>query len=272
MVIDFSQQNSIGFIELSQPDKLNPLDDRTWSSLDSLITELEHDANHSPRCLIITGAGRVFSAGGDINRMRAVLDSAQSESDFRDSELARLRWISAIVLRWVRLPVVRIAAVNRCAVGASLALASSCDYRIVSDDSFFDTSFARLGLPGDTGISYFLPRLIGARRAREWLIRPRRVYADEAFSIGLVDEVVPAHELLDRARSIAADFAVLSLVAIGWIRQLVDTEGSLEHALELEAQATVACKVTTFHRSAVADFLSKRNNETARAEGQFPSN
>jgi 2-(1,2-epoxy-1,2-dihydrophenyl)acetyl-CoA isomerase len=270
MAVDFSQENDIGCIELSQPDQLNPLDDRTWSGLSSLITELEHDANRSLRSLTITGAGRVFSAGGDINRMRAVLDSPQSESEFRESELTRLRWISAIVLRWVRLPIVRIAAVNRCAVGAGLALASSCDYRIVSDDGFFDTSFARLGLPGDTGISYFLPRLIGVQRAREWLIRPRRVYADEALSIGLVDEVVPAHELRQRARSAAADFAALSPVAMGWVRQLVDTERSLEHALELEAQATVACKGTTFHRSAVADFLNKRDAGTSTANANPP--
>lgn len=266
MTVNFSREDDIGFIELSQPDQLNPMNDRAWSDLGSLITDLENDKSRAPRCLIITGAGRLFSAGGDVNRMRAVLDSAQSESEFRDSELQRLRWISGILLRWVRLPAVRIAAVNRCAVGAGLALASSCDYRIVGDDGFFDTSFARLGLPGDTGISYFLPRLIGAHRAREWLIRPRRIYADEALGIGLVEEVAPAHELLDRARLVAADFAAMSPVAIAWIRQLVVTDGSLERALELEAQATVACKSTKFHRSAVANFLNKQNAEEPRAE------
>ena len=79
---------------------MNPLNDRTWSSLGALITELEDDKCRTLRCLIITGAGRLFSAGGDVNRMRAVLDSAQSESDFRNSELQHLRWISGFLLRW----------------------------------------------------------------------------------------------------------------------------------------------------------------------------
>jgi 2-(1,2-epoxy-1,2-dihydrophenyl)acetyl-CoA isomerase len=262
MSIEFSQDNGIGQIQLSQPDRLNPLDDPMWSSLGALITELEHGTDGAVRCLIVSGKGRVFSAGGDIRRMRTVLDSARSEAEFRDSELRRLRWISAILIRWVRLPAVRIAAVNRCAVGAGLALASSCDYRVMSADGFFDTSFGRLGLPGDTGISYFLPRLIGARRASEWLIRPRRIYADEALSIGLADEAVPGHELLDRARTVAAEFAGLSPEAIGWIRLMVAENADLERVLELEAQATVACKMTTFHRSAVAEFLSKQDAGT----------
>jgi len=202
-----------------------------------------------------------------------VLHSGQSQAAFRQSELARLRRIGDILLRWLRMPLIRVAAINRCAVGAGLALACSSDYKIVEEDGFFDTAFGRLGLPGDTGISYFLPRLVGAQRGRDWLIRPRRIYAAEALRIGLVDEVVPAGELLGRAKAVAAEFAAASPVTVGWIRRLVDPgdDRELEQALELEAQATVDCKASSFHRAAVAAFLAKHDRDTfSRPTGPSP--
>jgi 2-(1,2-epoxy-1,2-dihydrophenyl)acetyl-CoA isomerase len=262
VAVNFQQSDKVGFVTLSQPEKLNPLNDEMWADLDSLTGRIEHEPLRS---VVLTGAGRVFSAGGDINRMQMVLISGQSQKAFRDSELARLRHISTILLRWLRMPIIRVAAINRCAVGAGLALACSADYRIVSEDGFFDTAFGRLGLPGDTGISYFLPRLVGAHRGRDWLIRPRRIYAAEALRIGLVDEVVPAAELLAHAEAVAAEFAAESPEAIGWIRRLLDPAGDLEleRALELEAQATVDCKTSAFHREAVAAFVARHEREAA---------
>jgi 2-(1,2-epoxy-1,2-dihydrophenyl)acetyl-CoA isomerase len=257
MAVDFEMTDGVGLLTLAQPDRLNPMNDEAWSAIEALIAEL--DGDDRLKAVVVTGAGRVFSAGGDINRMRAVLNSDRSEKEFHDSELARLRWIGKTLVNFVRLPVVRVAAVNRCAVGAGLALACACDYRIVGDDGFFDTSFARLGLPGDTGISHFLPQLIGANRAKDWLLRPRRIYGPEALRIGLVDEVVPTDELLNRARAVAGEVAAASQVAVVSIRQLIDTVGGLDAALDMEAQATVACKMSEYHKAAVAEFLEKHN-------------
>ena len=260
MAVDFEQSEGVGLLTLAQPDRLNPMNDATWSAIDALLDQLERDGADALRAVVVTGAGRVFSAGGDINRMRAVLTSGRSDEEFRRSELARLRRIAASLVRLVRLPPVRVAAVNHCAVGAGLALACACDYRLIDEDGFFDTSFARLGLPGDTGISYFLPRLIGAARARDWLIRPRRVHAAEALDIGLVNEVVPANRLLDRAKAVAAEYARTPPVTVRWIHRLVDLPDGLEPALEQEAQATVACKMSPEHREAVAAFLDRRGH------------
>lgn len=258
MAVDFTQSDGVGLLTLAQPDRLNPMNDATWSAMDALLDELEAGPSGGLRALVVTGAGRVFSAGGDINRMRAVLTSGRSEEEFRRSELARLRRIAASLVRFVRLPVVRVAAVNHCAVGAGLALACACDYRIIDEDGFLDTSFGRLGLPGDTGITHFLPQLIGPHRARDWLLRPRRIPAPQALSLGLVDEVVPAPQLLPRAHELATQYAQASPPLLRSVHHLVDTLPGLEPALEAEAQATVTCKLSPEHRAAVTAFLNHR--------------
>jgi 2-(1,2-epoxy-1,2-dihydrophenyl)acetyl-CoA isomerase len=115
---------------------------------------------------------------------------------------------------------------------------------------------------------------VGAQRSRDWLIRPRRIYAAEALRIGLVDEVVPVGELLDRAEAVAAEFAAASPVTVDWIRRLVDPRdrAELEQAIELEAQATADCKTSPFHRAAVAAFVARQDRDaSSRPAGSRPA-
>jgi 2-(1,2-epoxy-1,2-dihydrophenyl)acetyl-CoA isomerase len=203
------------------------------------------------RAVVITGSGRGFCVGQDLNEFR------QSAGDIG----ARLRGTYHPNIKGIRAlekPV--IAAVNGAAAGAGLSLACACDVRIASDTATFVPAFVNIGLVPDSGGTFFVTRLVGQARAFEWLCSGRRLTAAEAQQWGVVSEVVDAHSLPVRVAKVAAELAALPTRAIGMTKRLLDRAptASLDDQLEWEAQLQAAATRSEDFREGVAAFLEKR--------------
>ena len=240
-------------VTLDRPERLNALLWDTFDELDAVYTSL--DADPSVRAIVVTGAGRGFSAGLDLEVAAALADMTTEEMYAKQvaggRALTRARELSTPV----------IAAVNGPASGGGLALALAADIRICSPEAFFNVAFVRLGLTGcDVGVSWLLPRVVGLGHAGEMMLTGRRVAADEAARIGLVNRVVPADELLpaalETARLIAANSAFGVALTKEGLQLSVDTP-SLPAALALENRQQVLASRTQGHRDAVRAFLDR---------------
>ncbi|HEY7052454.1 MAG TPA: enoyl-CoA hydratase-related protein [Mycobacterium sp.] len=186
-------------LTLNQPDRLNALSMEMVGQLHSTLDAL---AESDCRVVILTGAGRGFCSGLDLSQP-AVAPSARDRRGPAGG-MRTQEFIAALVPKIMRLPQPVIAAVNGPAVGGGFAIAAACDFRIASESALFCTQFIKLGISGcDIGVSYTLPKLLGATRAADLIFTARRVGAAEAEHIGLVSEIVPDEQLLTRAREIA---------------------------------------------------------------------
>jgi len=188
-------------VTLNRPQSLNGLTITMTRILNDRLREAA--ANPEVRALVLTGAGRAFCAGGDIKEFDAIDERDPDWVKFRkdpiwndiDTSAERTRRASEGPLLLHEMGKPTIAMVRGACVGASVALATACDFRIVSDTAFFSTAFARIGISGELGVSYYLPRLVGMAKAREMFFFADRVPADEASKIGLVNKVVPDADL-----------------------------------------------------------------------------
>ncbi len=214
-------------ITLNRPDKLNPLDRVTIATLLDVVTALE--AERGLRSVIVTGAGRAFSAGGDLDGYLSLYRDAQAFRVFLDNFY---RLLAAIE----RSDKIYIAAINGPCVAGGLELLLSCDVVLAADTATIGDGHLNFGqLPGAGG-SQRLPRAIGALRAKHRLLSGRMIDAAEAERIGLVGEVVPAGDLLARARDFARDLGTKSPAGLRGAKYLVNQgmTGPLESGLQLE--------------------------------------
>jgi len=246
--VETSRAGAVLTITLNRPDSYNAF---TTSMHAALYGALEEAASDDVRAVVITGAGKGFCAGQDITEFQG-LDHDIGE------HLEATYHPNIRAIRALEKPV--IAAVNGAAAGAGLSLACACDYRIAADGAAFVPGFIGIGLVPDSGGSYFIARLLGASRAFAWMSSNRRLTAAEAQAWGLVDEVVGADALSDRAAELAADYAAKPTRAIGMTKRVFDhaQTATLDEQLALEAQLqTAATKTTDFAEGATA-FLEKR--------------
>ncbi len=245
-------------ITLSRPDRLNAMNAQLVDELHQVLHALAGD--RACRAVVVTGAGRGFCAGIDLHgygRARRADGRGQVEDTF-----AIQTEIAALVPALRALPQPVIAAVNGPASGGGLALALASDIRIAAASARFNVAFVRLGLSGcDIGVSWLLPRLIGASRAWELMLTGRIIDADEADRIGLVLEVVPDENLMEAAlrtgRLIAgnAPWGVRMTKEVMWSQLEV---GSLQAGIDLENRTQVLSSMTGEMREAVSAFLEKR--------------
>jgi len=253
----------VATITLNRPDKRNALSDRLTPALREALLTVERDP--AVRCVVITGAGNAFCAGGDVTGMGG--DRAQAGTtappSLEDSVRTLKHRQETLTLRLFELAKPTIAALPGAAAGAGLSIALACDLRIAASSAFVTTAFANIGLSGDYGASWFLTRLIGSARAKALFYTSRRVYADEALALGIFDEVV-ADELLaesvaTRARSIAEGPPIALRYMKENLNRAVDAD--LRTCLAMEADRMVRCTRTEDHREAVEAFLRKRKPE-----------
>ena len=205
------------------------------------------------RAVVITGAGRGFSAGQDLTAFGEAGDVA---------ELLRATYhVNVMAIRSLEKPV--IAAVNGVCAGAGLSLACACDIRLASDAAFFVPGFVGIGLIPDSGGTYFIRRLLGTPRAFEWMTSNRRLTAAEAHAWGLVSEVVEADSFATRVAERAAELAAAPTCAIALTKRLFDAAATstLEEQLEREAAAQAEATQTDDFREGVAAFGEKRAPE-----------
>jgi 2-(1,2-epoxy-1,2-dihydrophenyl)acetyl-CoA isomerase len=245
--VEVSRNGAVQTITLNRPDKLNAF---TRTVHEELHAALEDARDPAVRAVVITGAGRGFSAGQDLG--------AFGEADDVAAMLRATYHVNVLAIRSLEKPV--IAAVNGVCAGAGLSLASACDIRLASDAAFFVPGFVGIGLIPDSGGTYFLQRLLGTARAFEWMTSNRRLTAAEAHAWGLVSEVIEADSFAARVAERAAEIAAGPTRAVALTKRLYDAAATatLEEQLEAEAEAQAEAARTADFREGVAAFAEKR--------------
>jgi len=245
--VEFSRDGAVQTITLNRPDKLNAF---TRAVHDGLREALEAAAAPEVRAVVITGAGRGFSAGQDLTEF--------GEGGDVGSLLRATYHVNVDLIRSLEKPV--IAAVNGVCAGAGVSLACACDIRIARDDAFFVPGFVGIGLIPDSGGTYFIQRLLGTPRAFAWMTSNRRLTAAEALAWGLVSEIVEAEAFEARVAERAAELAAGPTRAIALTKRLFDEAGTntLGQQLELEADLQTEASQTEDFREGVAAFVEKR--------------
>ena len=235
-------------ITLNRPEVFNAFNRALHAALRSA---LEEAADPAIRCVVITGAGRGFCAGQDLNEFSEIGRTLREELEETYHPNIRL-------IRGLAKPV--IAAVNGPVAGAGLSLASACDVRVASTAAAFVPGFVGIGLVPDSGGTWFLHRLLGFTRAFEWMSSNRKLGPDEALAWGLVSEVIPAESFDTRVTEVAATWAALPTVAVAMTKQLFEHAhaASLEDQLALEADLQQHAIGTADFAEGVAAFLEKR--------------
>jgi enoyl-CoA hydratase len=245
-------------LTLNRPHRLNAMSGELISDLHRAIDHVA--ANEECRVVVITGAGRGFCAGLDLKDPPSRRPGAAEVSP--QSRMHVQQAIASLVpkLRSLRQPV--IAAVNGPASGGGFALALACDIRIAAASARFNAAFVRIGLSGcDIGVSWLLPRLIGAGRSHELLLTGRLVDAAEADRIGLVNRVVPDGEVLHAALATAAEIAANSPMGVWMTKEVAWSQlevASLQAGIDLENRTQIMTTFTRDHREQLAAFLEKR--------------
>ena len=246
--VETTRDGAVLTITLNRPDVLNAFTAELHRQLVGALKEARED---DVRAVVITGAGRGFCVGQDLNEFgEAARDIA-----------GRLRANYHPTIRAVReLEKPVIAAVNGPAAGAGLSFACACDLRVAAESAAFVPAFINIGLVPDMGGTFFVTRLLGPSRAFEWMTSGRRLTAQEALEWGLVSEVVPDDRLAGRAAEWAAQLAAMPTRGIGLSKRLFDNadRATLEEQLEREAQLQAAATRTDDFREGVNAFLEKR--------------
>ena len=249
-----SEANCVTTITLNRPDKLNAF---IGHMRRDLAEALEHaGSNRHARCVIITGAGRAFCAGGDIAFMAELMERRDTD-EFERILGAGQRVISAI--RSMTKPV--IAAVNGPAAGAGFNLALACDLRIASSDATFSQSFVKVGLHPDWGGTYFLPRLVTPNKACEMFFLGETIDATEALRLNLVNQVVAPEELESATLELAHRLCAAPPIALAAVKQAVymSDSANLEEMLRYETEAQLRCFESEDGHEGVRAFFEKRD-------------
>jgi 2-(1,2-epoxy-1,2-dihydrophenyl)acetyl-CoA isomerase len=246
--VETTREGGVLTITLNRPDVLNAFNAELHRAFAAALKEARAD---DVRAVVVTGAGRGFCVGQDLNEFREIAGDIAE----------RLRGgyhPNILAIRALEKPV--IAAVNGPAAGAGLSLACACDVRVASDGATFVPAFINIGLVPDSGSTYFVRRLLGTARAFEWMTSGRRLTAAEAHAWGLVSEVVEAEGLHARASGLAGELAAMPTRGIALTKRLFDhaDNATLEEQLEWEAELQAAATRTHDFAEGVAAFLEKR--------------
>jgi 2-(1,2-epoxy-1,2-dihydrophenyl)acetyl-CoA isomerase len=245
--------DQITTITLDRPEKLNAF---SGTMREELLDALRAAAaDEDCRVVIITGAGRAFCAGGDVEYMSGLQKNGDVESFRKLLDAGR-----DVVTQIAEMPKPVIASVNGIAAGAGCNLALACDYRIASDNAKLGETFVKIGIHPDWGGTWFLPRLVGPSRALELLTTGRIVDATEALAIGMVDRVVPLTDLPEQTLTLARAIAQGPPQAIADIKRALSASrtNSLSAQVELESEHQVRAFLSPDAAEGMAAFFEKR--------------
>jgi 2-(1,2-epoxy-1,2-dihydrophenyl)acetyl-CoA isomerase len=244
---------SVMTLRLNRPEKLNALNPEMCRVLVHAL--LRAGENKSVRAVILTGAGRGFCSGGDINYIRDAR-TRRSTNEFG----ALLAAGKEVCLAIATMPKLVIAAVNGPAAGGGMSLALACDMRIASDQAMFKQAFAQLGLYPDMGATFFLPRLVGLSRASEFFYTSERLSAEEASRIGIVYRVFPQGQFDDEARKFAEQMASGPPLAYRDVKRTMISEAhqALSESIDEENRLQLHCFLSEDCAEGLNAFLEKR--------------
>lgn len=257
----FSVENQIGILTLNRPEKMNAFSDRMRAQYLELLHQITYDRNI--RALIVTGAGKGFCAGGDINGMQERMSAPIGQMGFNG--WTRQQYVGSTVSALMNMPKPTIAAVNGPAMGLGADLALSCDFVLAANDAVFAWSYVLRGIIPDGGGMYFLPRRISLSKAKELLFTGKKVLAEEALHLGIADRVVLSDDLLEQAKIWAAELSSGSEAAIALTKNIINKSYE-SHAEDIFSQGSIAqglCYTTQEHHTSVATFLSRAKEPKA---------
>ncbi len=246
-------QGAVAIVTMNRPDKLNPFTIPMGEEFIQVLYECEY--NQDIRCVVLTGEGRAFSAGGDIQAMSDYPDSRKGVF-FKEIALRLHEVITALR----RMPKPVIAAVNGVASGAGFSMAMACDLVYAVPGVRFNLAYVNIGLHPDGGATYFLPRLIGVQKTRELVFTGRFIDVEEAAELNIVNKIVPQENLMDEVMKQANTLAAGPTLAIALAKSSIDKglHADLEVQLENERQALSLTGVTEDLREGINAFLEKR--------------
>ncbi len=245
-------------LTLNRPEARNAMSGAMTAALAAQLAAAE--LSRDVKCVVLTGAGKGFCAGGDVKGMAASGDGTVGDNTI-DGAIHRQRVNQrATAGKLFKMPKPTIAALPGAAAGAGLSLALACDLRIMASNAILTTAFARVGFSGDYGGTYFLTQLVGSAKARELYYLSDRVSADEALRLGLANWVCAPEELAARTREIALRLARGPTVAYRYMKENLNRAmaGDVDDCLDLEATHHVHCGQTQDHREATKAFVEKR--------------
>lgn len=246
-------EDGIARLRLCAGERRNAIDPPFISELHDAVAALDGDAR--VRAVLVAADGPAFTVGGDLRHF------AEHAEDLAGALADMVPSFHESLLALATLPVPVVAAVQGAAAGGGLGLAWAADVVIAAEDAVFATGFARLALTGDGGSSWWLPRLVGLRRAQELILRNRVLGAREALDWGLVTEVVAADELDARAETVAAELAAGPTDALGRMRALLRESGgrTLAEGYAAETAAMIEAGATPEAREGVTAFVERRD-------------
>lgn len=254
MVVGYEVDGGVAVITLNRPEVLNAFNDELGHALVDAVRKASDD--ESVRCIVITGAGRAFSAGEDLG----ALADGYKAGDVPNLGQTLVDRYNPLIRAIQGAPKPVVAAVNGVAAGAGASLALACDFRIASEHAKLVLAFIKVGLIPDSGAVWFLANMVGAARAWELAATGDPVGGDEALRLGLFTKLVPADDFESTWRSFAAELATGPTRAYAITKRLVQgaPDRSLDEQLEEEVSAQTEAGRTADHLEGTQAFLSKR--------------
>lgn len=253
----FTTDGAVGVITLNRPESLNAMNPEMLETMFKVGEQAADDP--AIRCVVITGAGRGFSAGGDV---KAMASGGRGESGGRSvlTGVEALRQQEEISRLLFEMPKPTIAAVNGVAAGAGLSVALAADLRVASDQARFTTAFAKVGFSGDFGGTWLMQRLLGPMKAKELYFMSDVLDARRALELGLVTKVVPHDSLMDETMALAHKLAAGPTLAFGRMKDnfAYGSINSFADTLTREAENMIASGKTQDHLNAARAFVEKR--------------
>jgi len=248
----FDVKDHVAMITFNRPDQGNAMNLAVMRDL--MHASIVCDEDPAIRAVVVTGSGRFFSAGGDLASFGAVDNPASLIKEMTV-------YCHAAISRFSRMDAPIIAAVNGMAAGAGFSLAAACDIAVAGESARFVSQYTAASLSPDGSSTYFVPRLVGLRRAMELMVTNRRLSATEALDWGLITTVVPDDELSIHVAELAARLADGATLAYGAVKRLLHESfaSTLETQMEMEARSIAALTLTRDGREGVASFLEKRS-------------
>lgn len=245
-------------LTLNRPEARNAMSRAMNQALQQQLAKAEFDP--AVKCIVLTGAGKGFCAGGDVKGMAAAGDGTVGALTIDEAIHLQRSNQRATAGKLFKIPKPTLAALPGPAAGAGLSLALACDMRVMASSAIMTTAFARVGFAGDYGGTYFLTQLVGSAKARELYFLSERVGAEEALRLGLANWVCAPEDLLAKTREIALRLANGPTVAYRYMKENLNRAmaGEVDDCLDLEATHHIHCGQTEDHREAAQAFVEKR--------------
>jgi 2-(1,2-epoxy-1,2-dihydrophenyl)acetyl-CoA isomerase len=255
--LDLSIADGIATLTMNRPEARNALSMEMRAQLNEALHDIEHD--DEVRCVVLTGAGEHFMAGGDVKGMSESIkkDPAEVRKEF----LLRIHDLHPIMFAMRRMPKPIIASCRGAAAGAGVSMALACDLVIAADDAFFTLAYCKIGTSPDGSSSFHLPRAVGIKKAMEIALLGDRFSAQEAKDSGMINFVVPSVELATETQALAQRLAAGPTHVYGNTKALFyrSLESEFESQLQAEAEYFADCASRADFREGVSAFVEKRS-------------